>query len=314
MSLDAVCRKLNTLGVLSPMEYKLSNGENYRSRFKKKDTCEWTAVAVRWIVTNPIYIGMFVQGKVTTPNHKIKTLVKKEADEWAVVEDSHEALVNQRDFDIIQRLLAIDMRTSPGQDSIYTMSGIAVCADRGALMARKVSTVSGKKYVYYLCSSHKKFKRCTSHRTREDELEETVLSALKELTGQLLDAEEAGEASLKRIDIQKMEERIRANEEEINRYNRMLVSLYEDYKEGIVDKKDFQLIKENFEQKKTIAEQAIRNIETAAEDREADYTWVDEYRESRNIPSLTRSLVVNLIREVRVHEKGDVEVVLDCDD
>lgn len=74
------------------------------------------------------------------------------------------------------------------------------------------------------------------------------------------------------------------------------------------------MIKENFEQKKTIAEQAIRNIETAAEDREADYTWVDEYRESRNIPSLTRSLVVNLIREVRVHEKGDVEVVLDCDD
>ena len=30
-----------------------------------------------------------------------------------------------------------------------------------------------------------------------------------------------------------MEERIQANEEEINRYNRMLVSLYEDYKAGV---------------------------------------------------------------------------------
>ena len=81
------------------------------------------------------------------------------------------------------------------------------------------------------------------------------------------------------------------DEEEINRYNRMLVSLYEDYKEGIVDKKDFQLIKENFEQKKTVAEQAIRNIEkeaeTAAQERDSDRSWMEEYRENRNISSLT---------------------------
>ena len=231
---------------------------------------------------------------------------------------------NQKYF-VIQNAylaIAIDMRTSPGQDSIYTMSGIAVCVDCGALMTRKASTVSGKKYVYYLCSNHKKFKRCTSHRIREDELEETVLSTLKELIGQLLDADEvirqAGEMQIRRIDIQKMEERIQANEEEINRYNRMLVSLYEDYKEGIVDKKDFQLIKENFEQKKTIAEQAIRNIEKeaeqAAQERDSDRSWIEEYRENRNISSLTRSLVVNLIREVRVYEKGNLEIVLDCDD
>lgn len=202
------------------------------------------------------------------------------------------------------------------------MSGIAVCADCGALMTRKVSTVSGKKYVYYLCSNHKKFKCCTSHRIREDELEEMVLSTLKELIGQLLDADEvirqAGEMQNRRIDIQKMEERIQANEEEINHYNRMLVSLYEDYKEGIVDKKDFQLIKENFEQKKSLAEQAIRNIEkemeTASQERDSDRSWIEEYRKNRNISSLTRSLVVNLIREVRVYEKGNLEVVLDCDD
>ena len=322
MSLDAVSKKLNALGVLSPMEYKLSNGENYKCSFKKKETCEWTPTAVRRIVTNPIYTGMLVQGRVTTPNHKVKTQIQKEADEWAVVENSHEALVRQRDFDIVQRLLAIDMRTSPGQDFIYTMSGIAVCADCGALMTRKVSTVSGKKYVYYLCSNYKKFKRCTSHRIREEELEQTVLSTLKELIGQLLNADEvirqAGEMQNRRIDIQKMEERIQANEEDINRYNRMLVSLYEDYKEGIVDKKDFQLIKENFEQKKTIAEQAIRNIEkeaeTAAQERDSDRSWIEEYRENRNISSLTRSLVVNLIKEVRVYEKGNLEVVLDCDD
>lgn len=61
----------------------------------------------------------------------------------------------------------------------------------------------------------------------------------------------------------------------------MLVSFYEDYKERIVDKKDFQLIKGNFEQKKTIAEQAIRTIKkvavTVVQEWDSDRSWIEEY-------------------------------------
>lgn len=53
--------------MLSPMEYKLSNGENYKCSFKKKETCEWTPTAVRRIVTNPIYTGMLVQVQESPP-------------------------------------------------------------------------------------------------------------------------------------------------------------------------------------------------------------------------------------------------------
>ena len=53
-----------------------------------------------------------------------------------------------------------------GKRSIYLLSGIAVCADCGALMTRKVSTVNGKKYVYYMCSNNKKNKKCSSHRIK----------------------------------------------------------------------------------------------------------------------------------------------------
>ena len=38
MSLDAISDKLNNLGILSPMAYKLSRGENYKTAFQKKDT------------------------------------------------------------------------------------------------------------------------------------------------------------------------------------------------------------------------------------------------------------------------------------
>ena len=175
MSLDAISDKLNVLGILSPMAYKLSNGENYKTAFQKKDELLWTPVAVRRIATNIIYTGTLVQGKFTTPNHKVKTKILKPQEKWAVCHNNHEALVSLRTFQIVQRLLSVDMRMAPGKDSIYLLSGIAVCADCGALMTRKVSTVNGKKYVYYMCSNNKKNKKCSSHRIKEADLEAVYL-------------------------------------------------------------------------------------------------------------------------------------------
>lgn len=174
MSLDAISDKLNALGILSPMAYKLSKGENYKTAFQKKDELLWTPVAVRRIATNIIYTGTLVQGKITTPNHKVKTRILKPQEKWAVCHNNHEALVSLRTFQIVQRLLSVDMRMAPGKDSIYLLSGIAVCADCGALMTRKVSTVNGKKYVYYMCSNNKKNKKCSSHRIKEADLEKSA--------------------------------------------------------------------------------------------------------------------------------------------
>ena len=92
-----------------------------------------------------------------------QTYVKPE-DDWIRIEKNHEPLVSDRDFEIVQRLLGMDTRTSPDQKQVYLLSGIAVCADCGAPMTRKVSTVAGKKYAYYLCStsSEKLCRLCVS--------------------------------------------------------------------------------------------------------------------------------------------------------
>ena len=230
--------------------------------------------------------------------------------------------MSERDFRIVQRLLQTDTRTAPSQKTIYALSGIAVCADCGNLMTRKVSTVGGRKYAYYMCSNYKNFKNCSSHRIREDILEEQVLSTLQKNISELIEAEEvvrqAGEKRNNRFDLKKIQERIVANEEEINKYNKMLVSLYEDYKEGMIDRNDFVLIKESFEIKKKEAENAIVKLQEEAENLSEgggqDRSWIEEFRKYRNINELNRVVAVNLIGEVKVYEKKCLEVVLDCDD
>lgn len=322
MSLDTISEKLNTMGVLSPMEYRKSKGEKFYTSFKKNEASLWTPTAVRRIVTNPIYIGTLIQGKVTSPNHKVKTHFEKEPEKWAVVKENHEALISKKEFDTVQRLLSIDMRTSPGKNKVYLMSGIAVCADCGALMTRKTSKSGGRTYSYYMCSNNKKNKRCTSHRIREDKLEEIVFDTLKELSALMVDAEavikKAGEQEYKRIDCKRFLEQIAVNEEEINHCNEMMISLYEDYREGILDKKDFSLFKENFETKRKRAEKAVIHLQEELKKAEAgverDYSWIKEYQRLKELPFLTRNILVSFVSQVKVHENGDIEIILDDND
>ena len=180
MSQDAIANRLNELGILSPFEYKISSGSHYETGFLQKEQALWSSVTVRRILEDEVYIGNLVQGKRTTPNHKVKQTYVKPEDDWIRIEKNHEPLVSDRDFEIIQRLLGMDTRTSPDQKQVYLLSGIAVCADCGAPMTRKVSTVAGKKYAYYLCFTNKETKRCSSHRIPEKDLEDTVLVMLKQ--------------------------------------------------------------------------------------------------------------------------------------
>lgn len=61
---------------------------------------------------------------------------------------------------------------------MYLFSGIAVCGDCGRQMSQKVSTVAGRKYVYYMCSANKREGACTGHRIREEELTKVCVAIL----------------------------------------------------------------------------------------------------------------------------------------
>ena len=137
MSRDAIATQLNNEGVLAPMEYKQSTGSGYQTGFLQNDKSVWSSVTVRRILENEIYIGNLVQGKRTTPNHKVKQEVVKPESDWIRIEKNHEPIINDRDFEIVQRLLGMDTRISPDSDMVYNLSGIAVCADCGSPMTRK---------------------------------------------------------------------------------------------------------------------------------------------------------------------------------
>ena len=118
-SLYKIAEKLNAMGIKTPMDYRLEKGEKINTHFKKNEIAEWSHNIVRRIAENPVYIGTLIQGKSTTPNYKLKkNIVIKDMEEWAIVENNHEPLIDERIFYVVQRLLRLDMRTSPKQDKL----------------------------------------------------------------------------------------------------------------------------------------------------------------------------------------------------
>ncbi len=240
MSQQGIADRLNNMGILSPAEYKKSCGSNYRAKFQTKSKASWSAVAVTRILTNENYTGTLVQGKYTTPNYKVKKTVVKSEDDWVRIENAFEAIVSREQFAMVQELLKRDTRVAPDKKTVYLFSGIAVCGDCGRQMSRKVSTVAGKKYVYYMCSANKKDGGCSSHRIREDELEKAVVTYLntyiKELCSikKLLDCVE--KLPLQESNIKRLELRIVQLEDEAQRHEKLKISVYEDLKDNLITK------------------------------------------------------------------------------
>ncbi len=322
MSQDAIAGRLNDMGVLSPMEYKSASGSNYQTGFKTGERALWSSVTVRRILENECYIGNLVQGRQTTPNHKVKKSVVKPEKDWVRIEKNHEAVVSDRDFAIVQRLLGMDTRMSPEQSEVYPLAGMVVCADCGAAMVRKNVCSGKRKYRYYVCSRNKETKECASHRIGVERLEEAVLEVLKVQVANVLDLkramEKVSEIPFQELDIRELERRIEQKEAEVLRCRELRNMLYEDMKDGIVSKEDYRELHEAYTQRRDLAEEAVRQMKGEIEDILASntdkYQWLDYFAEHENIDRLTRNVAVELIERVKVVDRETVEVVFSFGD
>ncbi len=316
MSQDAIAKRLTEQGILSPMEYKRSQGISFKTVFKTNQQAKWSPVAVRRILTNPVYIGTLVQGVRTRPNYKIKTVVVKEKDEWVVVEHAHEAIIDPKIFSLVQRLLELDTRTSPNEEKVFPLAGLIYCGDCGGTMVRKTTTSGGKKFAYYVCGTHKKTRSCSNHQISEKKLEESVLKLLQEHIQMVVELDSCLQAwknePRKPIGTKKLEDRLVAIDADIDRYRRLKTSAYEDLKDGILSKNDYTDICSQYDERiadAVLAQNQIKkelslyfNVSSAVPQ------WIREFKEHRNIQALTRSVVVQCIETVQIYEGKRIEI------
>ena len=317
LSAGDIAARLSASGIPTPMDYKQSQGMNYSTSFRIKEKSEWSAGMILRILKNPVYTGVLEQGRVTTPSYRVKRLVNKPRKEWAIVENCHEAIINYYDFESVQKALALDARTTESGKAVDLFSGMVNCGECGGAMIKKTVPSGKKKYTYFVCATHKNEKTCFSHGIRDTALTEIVLEFLKKHIRDVIDLADllalTDTAQLQKAKVQKLRERLDTKEAEIDRYQRLLRSLYESLADGLIDQSEYQNLKKNYTNRRTHAEEQANAIREEMEQEinrsDQGLGWIEEFRRYQNIEVLDRSIVVRLIERILIFRDHRVDIV-----
>ena len=174
-----IARTLNAQGTPSPAVYRCMTHEELDvNQYSQRQ--EWTSATITKMLRNVVYLGHTAQGKTTRVSFKSHLTVSNPRDEWIVVENTHEALVDAETFDLVRRRSA--SRTCGKKGTFYNLfSGIAKCADCGKNMSATGTRKKGSP-ANLTCGGYKLYgaDECSNHFIDYNVLYEIVLTSLKE--------------------------------------------------------------------------------------------------------------------------------------
>lgn len=317
MSLGAIAKRLNNLGILSPMEYKKSLGIKFSTGFESAGTAKWAAASVKRILINRVYIGYMEQGKQEKISYKVNKRIVKPEHEWIQVKNTHEAIISETDFKVVQELLKFDGRTSADTNTANLFSGILMCADCKTPMIKRVNTYKGKKKVFYICQTKNKSLGCTRHSIEEDVLKKILLGEIKTWIDLMASYAEImdvmDEMNISYEQVVEYDSQIGILRNEYNKYYGLKSGLLSDLKEGLIDKEEFDEFHSLYTKKCEELEQAISNqkvlIKQMFQNGVAAKVQLDKYRETKDLGELTRELLVTMVSKVYVHEGKELDII-----
>ena len=317
-SVLGIAKRLNAAGIPNPSAYKRQQGMNYRHPASGKLDGLWPDSSVRRILKNRLYTGTMVQGKNRIKSYKLHVSEAVPEADWITVEQTHEAIIPPELFERAQALFTRDTRTAPKQDKVYLFSGYLRCADCGKAMNRKQISQPYKNYYYYICSTFKKQHSgvCTKHTIRSDKLAQAGLETLRHQIALAVEMDEviaainqngAKKQSAKRL----LDEQTRLTRER-ERVEQMKLTLYPDWKAGDISREEYHQLKNQFEESIAVLDERLAAVQRRIDELEngVDRTnpFLTQFLQYRNLQSLTREVVVELIDYIEVHEGGKITI------
>lgn len=309
---------LNQEGIPCPYDYKRHSPDsrNFASGFHGNGEASWSFNAINRILTNEIYLGTMVQGKSTRPNYKIKKTVVIDQEKWIRVKNTHEAIISQRDFDIVQKLAGIDTRISTGEGEVYLFSGLVLCEKCGDTLIRRTVVRNHTRYTYYGCYDRKRTIKCKGVVIREDDLEQAVLTSIQKHIQTLLDIDKllkhVDEMPLLKRETDALTELVASAKNELLRYQNLNESLYRDYLEGIVDQDEYLDLRNIYSTNEERLHKSIQELDRKKQqvlNKTSSYQrCIELFREFGNIQKLDRKTLVMLISHISVVSKKKIKI------
>ena len=314
-----ICKYLNDNKILCRKE--LQRREKYHLSLDpdaEEIIYHWSTSTIGRMLTNEVYIGNSVQNKTTTLNYKIKKIIYKPKDKWAIVENTHEPIIDKLTFEKVQEL--IKERTSekkkPASFSIYR--GKLKCADCGKAMYRMEDFRGNRNLSNYFCMNYQmnSHDKCTPHKIATSVLDSVILEQIMQQVKLVMNLEKAME-KLKNesIGVNAEKEYLKNVETlniEIEKCKKEKKKAYENWKFVKITKDEYIEYSKKYDEKiETITKQLEvlehTYMQTVKELKKDDY-WIEHFKRNKKIKVLTRDVINELIDVIYVHENNQLTI------
>ncbi|MCM1176043.1 MAG: recombinase family protein [Blautia sp.] len=312
-----IARILNEEQVPTPMRYKKAAGCSRTKWNCIREDNFWTHEAVAIILRDERYVGRSVFGKRRAAEVGSFRSVKVSRKDWIIVDNTHEKIVTQEEFDRaqarIRRLVERGPMKSGGKNSL---SGKKI---RCGVCGRAMTRMRGRHPYYFCCTPRMTdIYSCPEQRIPEADLVEAVLDGLRaqvhyaveisHIREEVRRCEKCGEDIIRRK-LSELEESHAGLENSIR-------ELYEKLAFGELRKTEYLSAKKADEEKrdsiavkKKALEARLKSADAGPENR-----FTDSFRQYADIEELTAEIVPDVLQEVIVYPNKALHIVWNCKD
>ena len=305
-----IARILTQEGIPTPTAYALSQGRD--NGHKNAKLHRWGYETIAHILEKAEYCGHTVNFRTHAKSYKNKKRVDNPKEEWLIFENTHEPIVSQEDFDLVQKLRKNKRRIQKCEE-VNPFSGMVYCSDCGSKMYLCRSKSLSDDQEHLKCSAYSNDKDvCSAHYIRTVVLKEIVLNELNDMLSTIKgDENRFVQTATEHLEVMqsseltKAKKSLRQAEKRIEELDRLFTRLYEDNVSGKVTDERFEKMSKAYEdEQRTLSNRASElsaYIDTA-EQKTADVTaFVKLVRKYERITELTPDIMHELIDKIVVH-------------
>ena len=316
---SSIVKELNKQGIYSRKEYSdrvIAGTLNDKSVPIKY---LWSTAQVMDILRNPTYKGTLILGKWTTRSYKDKRIVKKPKKEWKVIEHDHEAIIDEATWNKVQKAIASRSREIKDKKKTnHLFTGKIYCKECGSKMQYRITTYNENipiehryclycpKYLYY-------DKICTKHKIKVQDLEKIVLKAIKTQINLIVNVENTSTINIKSSAKKKREEaaiNLKNIENKIKLIQESKLDVYSKFKKDELDENEYYNEMTNLTNQINDLKKSKENFLNINDtDMTIDTSWTNEFIKYKNIRSLNKKIIDDLIDKIIIDKDLNIEIV-----
>ena len=319
-SLSEIAKGLENDKIFKPDRHRIEIGLKSISSSPNVETLPyfWTRETLSAILGREEYLGHTVNLRTRTKSYKDKRKVDNSKEDWLVFKNTHEAIIDQETFDIVQKMRSHKRsnhryKNRAGHENLF--AGLVFCGTCGRKHYFCPQEKNGLNHDHYKCSGYRKpINGCENpHYIQKSALIDIVSDKLRQT---IHECQLDQETFLKKIeqqsqaqfckDSKRQQLQLQKDEYRSKEIDSIIQKLYEDNLLGKISDERFVKLSQSYEEEQKQLQTSISDLTEKLTKQQEDSLNISKFMarilKYTELPELTVEIVNELIDKIVIHQ------------